>query len=95
MQLFVDENKQCALFINKLKDEIKNLNLKSSKYIKDKEQILTQIRYLSDENERLHKDNESLQCKIKNYEACNVICRQICPVHGRVCTSPDMLWNYY
>ena len=63
LQIFVDENKQCAIYINKLKDEIKNLNENSSKYLQNKEQKLTQVRYLSEKNEKLQRFNEIQETK--------------------------------
>ena len=45
LEIFVNENKECAKYITQLKEEIKTLNEKSLNYIKDKEQILNQTRF--------------------------------------------------
>ena len=91
----VDENKECAKYITKLKEELKSSNEKSSNYIKDKEQILNQTRYLSEQNQKLHLNNSNLEKMIKVYESNHIIHgHQLCPVHDHVCfNNSNMSFN--
>jgi predicted nuclease with TOPRIM domain len=102
LQIFVAENKECAKYITKLKDELKSLNEKSLIYIKDKEQILNQTRYLSEQNEKLHKSYSNLEQKLKIYENNHVMnYHNLCPIHDNLnlnhnhlcCSNSNMSFN--